>query len=150
MKRIAQVRAKFISRGDNSGTHQKEVELWKAAAVDPQGDWYIVTKDFMTASLKRADAERGYFLTDSSTFVAERKATPNLQLSFRGGALLMNPYHTLWLTQPSEGTPLAQKFAAYLMSDEVQASLRSFGKDRYGEAMYNDAKVSRERWPEGQ
>lgn len=150
MKRIGTAKAKFVSRGDNSGTHQKEMELWKAAGFEPAGDWYIVTKDFMTASLKRADAERGYFITDSSTFVAERAKTPNLKVIFKGGQMLMNPYHTLWLSQPSDGTELAKKFAAYLMSDSVQALMRVFGKDRYGEAMYNDARISRERWPEGQ
>jgi tungstate transport system substrate-binding protein len=47
----------FVSRGDNSGTHQKEMQIWKQAGIQPAGDWYIVTKDFMTASLKRANAE---------------------------------------------------------------------------------------------
>ena len=70
LRRIRAAGAKFVSRGDNSGTHQKENEIWKAAGIAP-GGWsgYIVTKDFMTASLKRADAEGAYFLTDSSTFV---------------------------------------------------------------------------------
>ena len=54
--RIAQAKAKFFSRGDNSGTHKKEMSIWEKAGITPSGDWYIVTKDFMTATLKRADS----------------------------------------------------------------------------------------------
>lgn len=146
-RRIEAARAKTVTRADNSGTHQKEMEIWRLAGLTPQGDWLIATRDFMTASLRRANAEGAYFLTDSSTFVAERAALPNLRVLFRGGQVLMNPYHTLWLTDPTPGTPLARRFAAFVLSDEIQSLIREFGKDRHGEAMYNDAKVSRQRWP---
>lgn len=149
-RRIVARQAKTVTRADNSGTHQKEMELWKIAGLQPEGSWYIPTRDFMTASLQRANAENAYFLTDSSTFIVERRNLPALKLLFRGGPLLMNPYHTLWLTEPTEGTPLAEKFAAYLLSPETQAIMRSFGQDRFGEAMYNDAAVSRQKWPAGQ
>jgi len=82
--RIATKKAKFFSRGDNSGTHKKELDIWKKAGISPAGDWYVVTKDFMIATLRRANAERGYFMTDSSTWVAERKNMPNLKILFRG------------------------------------------------------------------
>jgi hypothetical protein len=59
----------------------------------------------------------------------------------------MNPYHTLWLKDPTQGTPLAERFLTHLMSEDIQNLLRVYGKDRYGEAMYNDARVSRERGP---
>ena len=58
-QRIASAKAKFFSRGDNSGTHKKETDVWKKAGISPSGPWYIVTKEFMTATLKRADQERG-------------------------------------------------------------------------------------------
>jgi tungstate transport system substrate-binding protein len=75
----AKAKAKFFSRGDNSGTHKKEMDVWKKADIKPQGDWYVVTKAFMTATLKRANGEKGYFMVDSSTWVAE-KILPNLQV----------------------------------------------------------------------
>ena len=53
--KIAKVQAKFISRGDKSGTHQKEMDIWKKAGIAPEGNWYIVTNDFMTASLKKSE-----------------------------------------------------------------------------------------------
>ena len=67
--KIAKVQAKFISRGDKSGTHQKEMDIWKKAGITPEGNWYIITNDFMTASLKRANAESAYFMSDSLSLI---------------------------------------------------------------------------------
>jgi tungstate transport system substrate-binding protein len=53
---IAEAGAKFFSRGDNSGTHKKEMAVWKKAGIQPSGLWYVVTKDFMMATLKRAQS----------------------------------------------------------------------------------------------
>lgn len=141
-KRIQDSGAKFVSRGDNSGTHQKENEIWKVAGRTPDGATLIITKDFMTASMKRANDEGAYFLTDSSTFIVEQKNMPKLQMLLRGGPILANPYHTLYLSEPTDGATTAQKFGEYLASEKVQALLRDFGKQQYGEAMYNDAKTT--------
>jgi tungstate transport system substrate-binding protein len=139
MRRIHASGARFVSRGDNSGTHQKEVELWRAAGVSPGGASYIVTREFMTASLKRANAEGAYFLTDSSTFIAERVSVPQLQRLFRGGDLLSNPYHTLYLADPTPGAPTARQFGEFLAGERAQAVMRDYGRERYGEPMYKDA-----------
>ena len=141
-KRIQDSGSKFVSRGDNSGTHQKENEIWKVAGRTPDSSILIITKDFMTASMKRANDEGAYFLTDSSTFIVERKNMPKLQKLFRGGPMLANPYHTLYLTEPTSGAETAKKFGEYLASEKVQALLRDFGKQQHGEAMYNDAKAT--------
>lgn len=139
-RRIQDSGAVFVSRGDNSGTHQKENEIWRAAGRTPgSGAAYVVTRDFMTASMRRANELRGYFLTDSSTFIVEQRRVPGLKRLFRGGELLMNPYHTLYLTNPTRGQATALKFGAYLNSAPVQALLRDFGRTQHGEAMYNDA-----------
>lgn len=138
-RRIHAAKAKLVSRGDNSGTHQKEMAIWRTAQLEPGWDGYIVTRDFMTASMRRADAERAHFLTDSSTFIAEQRNVPGLRLLFRGGEMLANPYHTLYLSQPTPGTPVARKFGEFLVSERGQALMREFGKATYGEAMYLDA-----------
>ncbi len=138
-ERIQDSGAKFVSRGDNSGTHQKEKDIWKAAGRTPAGAGMIVTKDFMTASMRRANDEGAYFLTDSSTFIVERHNMPRLKLLFRGDEILANPYHTLYLSAPTSGAATARQFGDYLLSDRVQALMRDFGKDKHGEAMYNDA-----------
>ncbi len=147
-RRIRSAEAKFVSRGDTSGTHQKEKEIWTAASVLP-GGWagYIATRDFMTASLKRADAEGAYFLSDSSTFVVERTNTPRLKVLFRGGGMLLNPYHALYLAEATPATPLARKFGEFVASDRGQAMIREFGRSRYGEAMYNDAAATAKLMP---
>lgn len=147
-RRLRATGGRFVSRGDNSGTHQKELELWRAAGVEPDPAQLIVTRDFMTASLKRANDERAYFLTDSSTFVAERRNVPNLTVLVRGGTILLNPYHTLLLAEPTPGTPTARRFAAFLFTDRAQSMLRDYGRDRYGEAMYKDVSATAEIWKE--
>ena len=144
-KRIASAKAKFFSRGDNSGTHKKEMDVWAMAEIIPSGDWYIVTKDFMTATLKRADTEKGYFMTDSSTWVAERKNMPNLKILFRGDKFLINTYHTL--AQPTGSTPgavIAARFIDFVVSENGQKLIRDFGREQYGEGLYNDAAYAKQ------
>ncbi len=139
-QRIASAKAKFFSRGDNSGTHKKEMDVWNKAGIMPSGEWYIVTKDFMTATLKRADHEKGYFMTDSSTWVAERGSVPNLKILFRGDKFLINTYHTL--VQPAgatAGASTAAKFVDFVSSAKGQKIISEFGKDTYGEGLYSDA-----------
>ncbi|MEW6111939.1 MAG: substrate-binding domain-containing protein [Thermodesulfobacteriota bacterium] len=142
--KIASARAKFFSRGDNSGTHKKELTIWQKAGVSPSGSWYVVTKDFMTATLKRANDEKGYFMTDSSTWVAEQKGLPGLKILFRGDKFLVNTYHAL--CQPNGVTPgaaTAAKFIDFVASPKGQEIIRSYGKDRHGQGLYNDAEYAK-------
>jgi tungstate transport system substrate-binding protein len=144
-QRIAASKSLFFSRGDNSGTHKKEMDAWKNSGVTPEGDWYVVTKDFMMATLKRADAERGYFMTDSSTWVAAKKDMKNLQILFRGDRFLVNTYNALVSADESRpGTALGSKFIDFVASDKGQTILSGYGKDKYGEGLYNDAAYAKE------
>lgn len=163
-RRIAAAQAKFVSRGDNSGTHQKEMQIWAKAGVAPtlpsvpapqggaaplgaprpraesSGVWYIVTKDFMTASLKRADAEGAYFMSDSSTWIMEQGVAPSLKILFRGDKFLVNTYHAI--VAPAGATPgrdTAEKFIAFVASPAGQKIIREYGAGEYPEALYNDA-----------
>ena len=143
-KRIAEARAKFVSRGDNSGTHKKEMDIWKKSETTPSGDWYIVTKDFMTATMRKANDVKGYFMTDSSTWVAATKDLPNLTVLFRGDPVLINTYHTL--CQPegaTAGQRIAARFIDFVASAEGQTLIQDYGKERYGEPLYNDAAYAR-------
>jgi tungstate transport system substrate-binding protein len=143
--RIANAKAKFFSRGDNSGTHKKEMDVWQKAGITPSGDWYIVTKDFMTATLKRANDERGYFMTDSSTWVAEQKNVPNLKILFKGDKFLVNTYHAL--CQPAGATPRAEWAAAFIdfvASEAGQKIIREYGKAQYGQGLYDDAAYAKQ------
>lgn len=143
-KRIASSRAKFFSRGDNSGTHIKEMDIWKKAGISPVGDWYVVTNDYMVATLQRANAEKGYFMTDSSTWVAEKKAVPDLKILFRGDKFIVNVYHAL--LQPEGVTPgaaTAAKFIEFVASKDGQDIIRNYGRDKYGEGLYNDSEYAK-------
>ncbi len=142
---IANSKSKFFSRGDNSGTHKKEMDAWEKATIKPAGDWYIVTKDFMMATLKRADTEKGYFMTDSSTWVSVLKEMKNLTVLFRGDVFLVNTYHTL--LQPEGATPgrkFASQFIDFVNSADGQKIIATYGKDLYGEGIYNDAEYAKQ------
>lgn len=135
--RIARAQAKFFSRGDNSGTHQKELAIWKMAGVTPQGGWYLVTKAFMGATLKRANDEAGYFMTDSSTWVQEAAKLPGLKVLFKGDKYLVNTYHAL--RQPDGATPsaaLAGRFIDFVASPAGQKIIREYGGGLYNDAAY--------------
>ena len=142
---IAKTQAKFFSRGDNSGTHKKEMAIWKQAGIQPAGDWYMVTKTFMMATLKQANEQNGYFMTDSSTWVAGKKEMNNIKILFRGDPFLINTYHTL--CQPegaTSGQPDAAKFIDFIVSEEGQSLIRNYGVKEYGEGLYNDAAYAKQ------
>jgi tungstate transport system substrate-binding protein len=144
-KQIAAAQARFFSRGDNSGTHKKEMDIWKKAGIKPEGAWYVVTKDFMTATLKRANQEHGYFMVDSSTWVAKNKEVPDLKVLYKGDKFLVNTYHVL--CQPAGATPGAAtvaKFIDFVASPAGQKLIADYGKDKYGAGLYNDAAYAKQ------
>jgi tungstate transport system substrate-binding protein len=138
--KIAAAGAPFLSRGDNSGTHKKEMFIWRTAGIEPSGSWYIVTKTFMLASLLQADQLSGYFMTDSSTWVAAKKEMKQTKVLFHGDPVLINTYHAL--CQPPGATaaqPLAADFVDFISSEAGQSAIRSYGVKQHGEGLYNDA-----------
>ena len=144
-RKISQAGSPFVSRGDNSGTHQKEMQIWKNAGLQPTGAWYIETRDFMTASLKRANAEGAYFMSDSSTWIMEKGVAPDLVVLFRGDRVLVNTYHAL--VAPAGMTPgrdTAERFVAFVASPAGQKIIADYGHDRFGEGLYNDATYARQ------
>ena len=138
--RIASKQALFYTRADNSGTHKKELDIWKKANITPTGTWYTANKDFMLATLKKADTTGAYFMTDSSTWVAAKKELKNLKILFRGDIFLVNTYNAL--KQNGTDTPqqkMSEKFIEFVAKGGGQEIIRTFGKELYGEAIYNDA-----------
>jgi len=137
--RIFRAKAKFLSRGDNSGTHKKEMAIWKRANIVPAGNWYIVTNDFMLGTLRKANETQGYFMTDSSTWVVAKDDLNRLAVLFKGDPVLVNVYHGV--SQPGNGEKqkCAQQFLQFLPTKKAQEIVRCFGKERYGEALYHNA-----------
>jgi tungstate transport system substrate-binding protein len=144
-RKIAESKAPFLSRGDNSGTHKKEMDIWKASGITPSGDWYIISKGFMLDTLKNADSLGGYFMTDSSTWIEANKTVKRLKILFRGDPVMINTYHAL--CQPegaTAGQSAASQFVDFAASEKGQSLIRNFGKDRFGEGLYNDAEYARQ------
>jgi len=144
---ISKARVKFFSRGDNSGTHKKEMKIWKLAGIKPAGSWYVVTSDFMGPTLMRADKELGYFMTDSSTFFARQSKIKNLKILFKGDRVLVNVYHALVASAkyPKANYDFAAKFVKFSSSPEGQEIYREYGKTKFGTPLYNDAKYAK-KW----
>ena len=92
---IAKAKAKFFSRGDNSGTNKRELAIWCLAGIQPAGSWYVVTHAFMGPTLLRADREKGYFMTDNSTYYVKKSKLKHVVPLFKGDPLLINVYHAL-------------------------------------------------------
>lgn len=91
MHRIADHNALFISRGDDSGTHKKEMALWNSSRLQPAGNWYREAGQGMGKVIQIADELEAYTLTDRGTWLAYRDKS-SLRLLFAGDALLHNPY----------------------------------------------------------
>jgi tungstate transport system substrate-binding protein len=139
LSRVARSRVPFISRGDNSGTHQAELALWRAAGTDPQAQpWYQQTGQGMGATLNVASEKRAYTLVDRGTYLA-RRATVQLEILIEGSADLRNVYHVLPVNPtkfPRVNGPGGQAFALFLLSDDAQAAIASFGVDRVGQPFF--------------
>jgi tungstate transport system substrate-binding protein len=88
---IARKAIPFVSRGDDSGTHKKELKLWKAAGIEPEGAWYVEAGQGMGAVLNMADEKQAYSLTDRGTWIAFAEKL-DLAILFEGDPMLFNPY----------------------------------------------------------
>ncbi|MFC2429424.1 MAG: substrate-binding domain-containing protein [Campylobacter sp.] len=137
---IAKSQSLFYTRADNSGTHKKELSIWKMANIAPQGQWYEANKDFMLATLLKADKNGAYFMSDSSTWVVAKKDIKSSEILFRGDKYLINTYCAL--RQNDSDTAESKKskdFIDFVASSAGQEIIKNYGKDRYGEGLYNDA-----------
>ena len=91
-ERISRGNSPFISRGDNSGTHKKELEIWKVPGAEPEGGWYYKTGGGMIETLRIAEEKKAYVLTDTSTFISRRGEFEGIGLLLRDSENLRNEY----------------------------------------------------------
>jgi tungstate transport system substrate-binding protein len=128
----------FVSRADESGTHQKEKEVWSEAGVDPKGSWYIRAGTGMAQALRMAKEKQAYLLTDRATFLALGKEL-DLEILVQGDALLRNRYAVIVVNpekHPQVRHEAARRFAEFLISNEIQRRISAFGNDKYGEPLF--------------
>lgn len=111
--RIARAPAPFVSRGDSSGTHVKELALWQAADVNPAGrPWYIESGDDQPATLRLADERNAYALADLPTFA--KLGDLRLRILFSRDTALGNPY-TVYVIRTPQPHPAARQFAEWVV-----------------------------------
>lgn len=129
----------FISRGDNSGTHAKELALWKAAGVDPaRVPQRQETGQGMGATLNIADQRQAYTLTDRGTFLSLRDRM-DLEILFEGAAPLLNIYHVFVVNpekNPGVKAAQARAWVAFMVAPETQQVIGEFGRDRFGQPLF--------------
>jgi tungstate transport system substrate-binding protein len=127
-RKIAAMSEKFVSRGDESGTHEMEKAYWRAAGIEPRGAWYLSAGQGMGPVLTMAGELSAYTLTDRATYVAYRDRT-GLQVLVEGDARMFNPYGVITLNRqryPNLNHAGAQAFADWITSVEGQAAVASF------------------------
>jgi tungstate transport system substrate-binding protein len=136
----------FASRGDDSGTHTKELSLWEAAGITPEAPWYASLGQGMGETLTYANEQQAYTLADRGTFLAQQANLPNLAVLVGGSTIaengdpaLLNPYGVL-LVNPDKGehiqADLAREFAEWLISAETQQAIAGFGQDTFGQPLF--------------
>lgn len=139
MKRIAQSGAVFVSRGDNSGTHAKEKGLWKAAAINPEGQkWYQQTGLGMGETLNVAAEKKCYTLTDRATYLSLKRGL-NLGILVEGDGKLLNIYHVIELNPvkwPKVNTQGGKAFADFMVAKKTQEIIGRFGVEKFGAPLF--------------
>lgn len=131
LAKIAAAKAVFASRGDDSGTHKKELSLWKAAGLDPSrasGTWYRETGSGMGATLNTAIGMSAYTLTDRASWISF-KNRKNYGIQVEGDPALFNQYGVILVNpekHPRVKAKEGQIFIDWLLSDEGQNAIRSY------------------------
>ncbi|HIE48469.1 TPA: molybdenum transporter [Candidatus Bipolaricaulota bacterium] len=148
-RRIAESRARFLSRGDDSGTHKRELSLWEVAGVTPDAPWYMESGKGQGDNLVQASLMGAYTLTDRGTFISLQERLELLVLvegPLNGGdPLLMNPYGVIAVNPavyPNRNYIMAMAYIGFLTSPEGQHIIEEFRVN--GERLFVPMALSRE------
>jgi tungstate transport system substrate-binding protein len=141
LSKIAQAQSAFVTRGDKSGTHVKELEVWKKAGIEPQGAWYDIFEGGSKGNgptLSYANDKKAYIIMDRATYIT-MKTNITLQILVERDEALLN-YMTLIPVNPARFPQINHKgalqFIEWLQGKEAQIIIRDFGKDKYGEPLF--------------
>lgn len=141
LARIAKRQALFVSRGDDSGTHKKEKQLWAAAGVKPAGAWYLVTGQGMGETLKVASEKAAYTLTDEATYLT-MKDSLDLSVLFDNDPALRNEYGVIPVTG-ARNEQGARAFVDWICGPEGQRLIGDFGVERFGHPLFTPSAKAR-------
>ncbi|MCX5734736.1 MAG: substrate-binding domain-containing protein [candidate division NC10 bacterium] len=141
LAKIAKARALFMTRGDSSGTHVKEMELWKKAGIKPAGPWYVTYEkgaEGNAPTTRHADLRQAYILMDRATYLTLKKEI-SLQVLVEKNSDLLNYIAVIRMNPvkfPKANAQGAKAFVDWLVSDEAQVLIKSFGVDQYGGPLF--------------
>lgn len=140
--KIYQAKALFLSRGDESGTHQLEKSLWKNAGLEPSTlggtVWYQQSGQGMGATLSIASEKDAYTISDRATYLALMRSI-RLQILVEGNSSLQNIYHVIQVNPDKFSRVNAEggkAFADFMVSTEAQEYIEKFGIDKYGQPLF--------------
>ena len=136
--RIAEARAIFLSRGDNSGTHIVEKNLWTQAGISPEGNWYLQSGQGMGQTLGIEFEKLAYTLTDRGTYLAFKKRA-TLEILVERDRPLLNIYSVMEVNPsrfPKVNASGGKAFADFMVSAEAQAVIKRFGAETFGEPLF--------------
>ncbi|MEN8255519.1 MAG: substrate-binding domain-containing protein [Verrucomicrobiota bacterium] len=137
LKRILAAEQVFVSRGDDSGTHKKEKQLWSMAGCSPAGAWYLEAGQGMGATLRMADEKNGYVMVDRATYLSNREKI-RLKPMVEGDPDLSNPYGIIAVSPYRHAHveyKLAMALIAWTTSPECQEKIRTYTLE--GEPLYH-------------
>jgi tungstate transport system substrate-binding protein len=138
-KKIALTKGLFLSRGDHSGTHAREISIWRITGINPEREkWYQQTGLGMGQTLNVAAEKKGYTLTDRGTYLALKKSL-RLDVLVEGDAILFNVYHVIQVNSakwPKVNAAGARVFSDFLVSKEAQEIIRTFGVKKFGAPLF--------------
>jgi tungstate transport system substrate-binding protein len=138
LKLIEQTKAPFVSRGDNSGTHNLEKALWQQAGIQPKGTWYIESGQGMGATLTIANEKKAYTITDRGTYLALRQRI-TLPILLEGDKVLLNIYSVMEVN-PANGPRInvagGKAFADFMVAPETQTVIKAFGSKKFGQPLF--------------
>ena len=137
-RRIAEAKAIFLSRGDNSGTNILENNLWKQAGIGPEGSWYLQSGQGMGQTLGIAFEKLAYTLTDRGTYLAFKKRV-TLEILVERDRPLLNIYSVMEVNPsrfPKVNASGGKAFADFMVSAEAQAVIKTFGVEKFGEPLF--------------
>jgi tungstate transport system substrate-binding protein len=134
LKMIELKLAVFVSRGDNSGTHKKELSLWKAAdlPVPEKENWYVQTGQGMLSTINIAAERNGYTMTDRGTYIKYEdnlKGNPPLKILVEGDAVLLNQYSVIAISKkhcPNAKSDTANQFIEWITGPDAQKMIKDF------------------------
>jgi tungstate transport system substrate-binding protein len=147
----------FVSRGDASGTHSAEKNIWAkakfnyTASVVKSGNWYIEAGKGMGETLQMASEKEAYTFTDEGTYLSYKSNLKLVPIITEGESLL-NIYSVMTVyndKQPVEKIQMANNFVNFLISAQTQSDIASFGVDKYGKALFTPMSVRVPTAPEG-